>query len=114
MRAAISLTERRRHMQIAYNEEHGIEPVTVSKNVADILNRLRSEAPREILSKVHGISSLEDMFLPDDLSLEIARVEEAMLKAAWAICALKRRPCCATPSRPCNDRWWRPIEGFLG
>jgi len=31
MRAAISLTERRRLVQIAYNEEHGIEPVTVSK-----------------------------------------------------------------------------------
>jgi excinuclease ABC subunit B len=81
MRAAISLTERRRLVQIAYNEEHGIEPVTVSKNVADILNRLRSEAPREVLSKVHGISSLDDM-LPDDLSLEIGRVEEAMLAAA--------------------------------
>src|ERR1700722_525020 len=81
MRAAISLTERRRLVQIAYNEEHGIEPITVSKNVADILNRLRSEAPREVLSKVHGISSLDDM-LPDDLSLEIARVEDAMLAAA--------------------------------
>jgi excinuclease ABC subunit B len=81
MRASISLTERRRHVQIAYNEEHGIEPKTVTKNVADILNRLRSESPREVTQKQHGISSLEE-FLPDDLSLEIARVEEAMLKAA--------------------------------
>jgi excinuclease ABC subunit B len=81
MRSAISLTERRRHAQIAYNEEHGIEPQTVTKNVADILNRLRSESPREVTAKQHGISSLEE-FLPDDLSLEIARVEEAMLKAA--------------------------------
>jgi len=81
MRAAISLTERRRLLQTAYNEEHGIEPQSVMKNVADILNRLRSEAPRDVTSKVHGISSL-DGFLPDDLSLEIARVEEAMLLAA--------------------------------
>ncbi|HEY5266809.1 MAG TPA: excinuclease ABC subunit UvrB [Acidimicrobiales bacterium] len=81
MRASISLTERRRLIQIAYNEEHGIEPTTVMKNVADILNRLRSEPPREITQKSHGISSLDD-FLPDDLSLEIARVEEAMLLAA--------------------------------
>ena len=51
------------------------------KNVADILNRLRSESPREVTSKVHGISSLDDL-LPDDLSLEIARVEDAMLLAA--------------------------------
>jgi excinuclease ABC subunit B len=81
MRAAISLTERRRILQMAFNAEHGIEPQTVMKNVADILNRLRSEAPRELISKVHGISSL-DAVLPDDLSLEIARVEEAMLLAA--------------------------------
>ncbi|MGH3733609.1 MAG: excinuclease ABC subunit UvrB [Acidimicrobiales bacterium] len=81
MRAAISLTERRRLAQSAFNQEHGIEPMSVTKNVADILNRLRSEAPREVLSKVHGISSLDEM-LPDDLSLEIARVEEAMLAAA--------------------------------
>jgi excinuclease ABC subunit B len=81
MRSAISLTERRRYAQIAYNEEYGIEPQTVTKNVADILNRLRSESPREVTAKQHGISSLEE-FLPDDLSLEIARVEEAMLKAA--------------------------------
>jgi excinuclease ABC subunit B len=81
MRASISLTERRRQVQIAYNEEHGIEPKTVTKNVADILNRLRSESPREVTAKQHGISSLEE-FLPDDLSLEIARVEEAMLKSA--------------------------------
>ena len=81
MRASISLTERRRLLQLAFNEEHGIEPQTVMKNVADILNRLRSESPREVMSKVHGISSLDGV-RTDDLSLEIARVEEAMLLAA--------------------------------
>ncbi|HUZ42111.1 MAG TPA: excinuclease ABC subunit UvrB [Acidimicrobiales bacterium] len=81
MRAAISMTERRRMLQIEYNKERGIEPTTVMKNVADILGRLRSESMPEPLNKVHGVSSLEDM-LPDDLSLEIARVEKAMLVAA--------------------------------
>ncbi|HEY5010252.1 MAG TPA: helicase-related protein, partial [Acidimicrobiales bacterium] len=81
MRAAISLTERRRLLQIEYNKERGIEPTTVMKNVADILGRLRSETMPEPANKVHGVSSLEDM-LPDDLSLEIARVEKAMLLAA--------------------------------
>jgi excinuclease ABC subunit B len=81
MREAISLTERRRMMQLAYNEEHGITPQTVMKNVADILGRLRSETAIEPANKVHGISSLEDR-LPDDLNLEIARVEKAMLAAA--------------------------------
>jgi len=81
MRQAISLTERRRMMQIAYNEEHGITPQTVMKNVADILGRLRSESAREPTNTLHGITSLEDR-LPDDLNLEIARVEKAMLAAA--------------------------------
>ena len=81
MRAAISLTERRRMLQIEYNAERGIEPTTVMKNVADILGRLRSETMPEPANRVHGVSSLEDM-LPDDLSLEIARVEKAMLLAA--------------------------------
>ncbi len=81
MREAISLTERRRMMQTAYNEEHGITPQTVMKNVADILGRLRSETAIEPLNRVHGVSSLEDR-LPDDLNLEIARVEKAMLAAA--------------------------------
>src|SRR5487761_387299 len=81
MRQAMSLTERRRLAQINYNEENGIEPQTIMKNVADILGRLRSEAPIEPTNKSHGISSLEGG-LPDDLNLEIARVEEAMLRAA--------------------------------
>jgi excinuclease ABC subunit B len=81
MREAVSLTERRRMLQIAYNLEHGIEPQTVMKNVADILGRLRSESMPEPSNKSHGISSLEAM-LPDDLSLEITRVEKAMLLAA--------------------------------
>jgi len=80
MRVAMSLTERRRMAQIAYNEEHGITPQTVTKSVADILGRLRSESAPEPRNKVHGITSLEE--LPDDLSLEMARVEAAMLDAA--------------------------------
>jgi excinuclease ABC subunit B len=81
MRDAISTTERRRLMQIEYNEENGITPITITKNVADILGRLRSESAPEPTNKVHGISSLETI-ASDDLNLEIARVEDAMLKAA--------------------------------
>jgi excinuclease ABC subunit B len=81
MREAVSLTERRRTLQVAHNLEYGIEPRTVMKNVADILGRLRSESMPEPSNKSHGISSLEGL-LPDDLSLEIVRVEKAMLLAA--------------------------------
>ena len=80
MRDAISLTERRRQRQIDYNFEHGIEPRTVTKNVADILNRLRSDAgpARERPAQFAGLEGS----LPDDLSREMTRVEAAMLEAA--------------------------------
>lgn len=81
MREAISVTERRRLAQIAYNEERGITPTTVTKNVADILGRLRSETIEIPTNRKHGISSLEAV-RADDLYLEMDRVESAMLKAA--------------------------------
>src|ERR671920_2370644 len=48
MRKAISETERRRGLQAAYNEEHGIDPQTIRKKVSDILEMIRGrtdEAP---------------------------------------------------------------------
>ncbi len=41
MTRAIGETQRRRARQIAYNAEHGIDPVTITKSVSDILERVR-------------------------------------------------------------------------
>ena len=81
MRAAIGTTERRRLAQIAHNREHGIEPKSVSKNVSDILGRLRSAPATAHTSGAKSPSSL-DSPTPDDVSLEVARLEEEMLRAA--------------------------------
>jgi excinuclease ABC subunit B len=41
MRTAVSVTQRRRERQIAYNAANGIDPKTITKAVTDILARLR-------------------------------------------------------------------------
>lgn len=43
MEAAISETERRRAKQIAYNEEHGIDPKPLRKKIADVTDMLARE-----------------------------------------------------------------------
>jgi len=46
MREAVSVTQRRREIQTAYNLEHGIDPQTIRKSVTDILERLRGAPGR--------------------------------------------------------------------
>ncbi len=43
MERAIGETQRRRQLQLAYNEEHGIDPQTIRKAVGDILSMLRPD-----------------------------------------------------------------------
>ena len=76
MREAMSVTERRRQLQMAHNAEHGINPTTVTKAVADILGRLRGdshEAPAPV-----QVRTLADHEIDD----EIARLTTAMEEAA--------------------------------
>jgi excinuclease ABC subunit B len=44
MRRAIDETDRRRRIQVEYNEEHGISPTTIVKEVRDLTDRVRSQA----------------------------------------------------------------------
>ncbi len=88
MRRAISETQRRRKLQLAYNEEHGIDPQTIRKAVTDILAMLRpaEEAPnpnKDRRSRVHDRPRVNLSELPgDELRRLILTLEEEMHDAS--------------------------------
>ena len=48
MRAALDETQRRREVQMAYNEEHGITPKTIQKAVRDLIAVSKKVAASEV------------------------------------------------------------------
>ena len=81
MRAAISETQRRRMIQLAYNAEHGIDPQTIRKKVTDILLSLGGgEAPTPRKERRRTGSRPE---MPtEELERLIQSLEEEMHQAA--------------------------------
>ena len=53
MERAISETRRRRELQIAFNEEHGIEPQTIRKAINDVLGFVTDEANERSAEEVN-------------------------------------------------------------
>jgi excinuclease ABC subunit B len=51
MQRAISETNRRRQLQMRYNDENGIDPKTIRKAVTDILSMIRPANPETPLPK---------------------------------------------------------------
>jgi excinuclease ABC subunit B len=78
MRIAIGETNRRREIQVAYNEQNDIEPRTIVKGVSDIL--IAAEAKG--LYKADKRAAREAPRDPDELQNLIADLQAEMLEAA--------------------------------
>jgi excinuclease ABC subunit B len=82
IREAMDETNRRRAVQLVYNEEHGITPETIRKGVSDIAEFLTLEAPHVPSTKRRrGAAKVEGMSR-DELERLVVTLEEEMFAAA--------------------------------
>ncbi len=83
MQAAISETDRRREIQLAYNEEHGITAATIVKGISDIAEFLTAEGKtpkgrrRSERKRVRAVDMSSN-----DLERTMVELEEEMIAAA--------------------------------
>jgi excinuclease ABC subunit B len=81
MRSAIEETNRRRAIQVAYNEQHGITPETIQKGISDITDFLAVESKvpagsgRRRRERTEGMSA-------EEIRRTMVELEEEMLAAA--------------------------------
>ena len=80
MKAAIDETNRRRGIQKAYNEEHGITPKSVEKSVRDIIE-VTEEAEDEITAAGGKRAKPEELTQKERQKL-VARLEKEMKQCA--------------------------------
>ena len=78
MRRAIDETERRRGIQIAYNEAHGITPKTVRKEVRDVINMTTGDSGASATKNRKKLTKAER-------EKEIEKLTEEMKRAAAAL-----------------------------
>ena len=77
MRNAIEETNRRRQIQMKYNEEHGITPQTIKKAVRDLISISKEIAKEEVQFEKDPESMSRQ-----ELERLIAQVQKQMQKAA--------------------------------
>jgi len=83
MRRALSETNRRRSLQLEYNEKHGIDPQTIRKKVSDILELIQSSDAPQSDRRARELRRREPLDLTlDDLRRLIQSLEEEMHEAA--------------------------------
>ncbi len=80
MQRAIEETERRRAKQVAFNQEHGIEPASIIKAVRDITDQVALHAAAETKGEYHPLRPVD---LPkEELARLIKELEKKMRAAA--------------------------------
>jgi excinuclease ABC subunit B len=80
MDAAIRETERRRAIQKAYNDEHGIEPVGIVKAVKDLTDRVRRVAEERVAYQVGPAA--DELPIPKDEIVKLIKELEKQMKQA--------------------------------
>ncbi|MEA3439172.1 MAG: excinuclease ABC subunit UvrB [Chloroflexota bacterium] len=83
MKRAIEETNRRREKQVAYNEEHGIQPVSIFKEVRDLTDRITVKAVAEpraeyTTDRVAGMPQKEIKSVIDELNKEMKRAAKEL------------------------------------
>jgi excinuclease ABC subunit B len=81
IKEALDETNRRRAVQLAHNEEHGIVPETIAKGVSDIAELLQLESPTVPTRRRRGATKVEGMSR-EELEKLVVTLEEEMYLAA--------------------------------
>jgi excinuclease ABC subunit B len=82
MTQAIAETDRRRKVQIAYNEANGITPTTIKKAIADILHRHQVEDKIDAQTSIEVLKKSYNVFVPAQRKQLIRALEGEMLEHA--------------------------------
>jgi excinuclease ABC subunit B len=81
IRGALEETNRRRVTQLAYNEENGVEPISITKGVSDIAEFLALDQPHVPKSRRRGGKKVEGLDR-EELEKLLVTLEEEMFQAA--------------------------------
>jgi excinuclease ABC subunit B len=88
MERAIAETDRRRNVQLAFNKEHGLTPLSIRKNITDVMEGARADTTDfgyKMGKKKRGAEEAAPnlrLLSPEQIVREIKRLEAEMFKRA--------------------------------